>query len=114
MKSTGEQVDLMAAMEVDQLQSQIAELRREIDALRFEAALDACHIAGLSAQLKALIGESENCPNAAAHPLVERAEYIDSRTGLPIKKTKALPLYREAFDSEAINLDIRNPEQYRS
>lgn len=114
MKSTSEQARLMAEMEVEELRGQIAELRREIEDLNAEAVLDACHIAGLSAEIKALIAESEACPNKAAHPLVERTEYIDSRTGEKITKTRALPLYREAFDAEARSCGISSPEQFRS
>jgi uncharacterized coiled-coil DUF342 family protein len=114
MDTPNEQASLMAEMEIDELRRQIAELRREVDELHAEADLDACHIAGLSAQIKALIAESEACPSKDAHPLVERAEYIDSRTGQRITKTKALPLYREAFDAEAQACGIDNPEQFRS
>jgi hypothetical protein len=108
------QANLMAEMELADLREQIDALHREINDLRFEADLDACHIAGLSAQIKALIAESEACPNAAAHPLVERAEYVHSRTGEPMTKTRALPLYRAAFDAEAESCGIEHPEQYRS
>jgi len=114
MEPVNEQAMLMAEMESENLHQQIADLRRENAELRDEADLDSCHIAGLTAQIKALIAESQACPNKAAHPLVERAEYTDSRTGQPITKTRALPLYREAFDEEARNCDIANPEQYRS
>lgn len=114
MDTPNEQASLMAEMEIDELRREIAELRREVDELHAEADLDACHIAGLSAQIKALIAESEACPNKDAHPLVERAEYIDSRTGQPMTKTKALPLYREAFDAEALACGIDNPERFRS
>jgi len=114
VEPSNEQASLMAEMETEDLRRQIAELRREIEDLRAEADLDECHIAGLTAQIKALIAESEACPNKAAHPLVERAEYTDSRTGQTIIKTRALPLYREAFDEEARNCGIENPEQYRS
>ncbi len=109
-----DQASLMAALELDDLRREIAELRREVEELHSEADLDACHIAGLSAQIKALIAESEACPTKAAHPLVERAEYVDSRTGQPMTKTKALPLYREAFDAEARECGIDDPEKYRS
>lgn len=111
---SGEQARLMAEMELDALRGEIAELRREIEELHAEADLDACHIAGLSAQIKALIAEGEACSDKAAHPLVERAEYVHSRTGEPITKTKALPLYRAAFDAEAEACGIENPEQFRS
>ena len=114
MKATSEQARLMAEMETEELREEIAALRREIDDLRLEAVLDACHVAGLLAQIKALLAESEACPNKAAHPLIERAEYVDSRTGEPITKTRALPLYREAFDAEARSCGIDSPEQYRS
>ncbi len=76
--------------------------------------MDACHIAGLSAQIKALIAESEACPNKAAHPLIERVEYVHSRTGETMIKTRALPLYREAFDAEAAACGIDNPGDFRS
>ena len=111
---SNDQAGLMTEMEIANLKEEIASLRREIEELHTEADLDACHIAGLSAQIKALIAESEACPNKTAHPLVERAEYIHSRTGQPITKTRALPLYREAFDAEALGLGIDNPEQFRS
>ena len=104
----------MAEMENEELRREIADLRRKIDDLHAEADLDGCHIAGLTAQIKALIAESQACPNHAAHPLVERADYIDSRTGQTITKTRALPLYREAFDEEARNCGIEHPEQHRS
>jgi hypothetical protein len=112
--TSNEQAGLMAEIEIDELRRQIAQLRGEIEELHAEAVLDACHIAGLSAQIKALIAESEACPNKAAHPLVEKVEYVHSRTGQPITKTRALPLYREAFDAEARACGIDNPEQYRS
>ncbi len=111
---SNEQAGLMVEMEIASLREEIAALRHEIEELRSEADLDACHIAGLSAQIKALIAESEACPDKAAHPLVERAEYVHSRTGQTVIKTKALPLYREAFDAETKSLGIDNPEQFRS
>lgn len=114
MEPSNEQSNLMAEMENEELRRQIVELRREIEELHAEADLDGCHIAGLAAQIKALLAESEACPNKAAHPLVERAEYVDSRTGQTITKTRALPLYREAFDAEARNCGIETPEQHRS
>ncbi|MTJ80166.1 MAG: hypothetical protein F8N37_03965 [Telmatospirillum sp.] len=104
----------MNEIETDALRREIAELRREIEDLRAEADLDSCHIAGLTAQIKALIAESEACPDKTAHPLVERVEYIDSRTGQPMTKTRALPLYREAFDAEARECGIPDPEKHRS
>jgi hypothetical protein len=111
---SNEQAGLMAEMEIGRLKEEIATLRQEIVDLRTEADLDACHVAGLSAQIKALIAESEACPNKAAHPLIEKAEYVHSRTGQTVIKTRALPLYREAFDAEAENLGIVNPAQFRS
>ncbi len=108
-----DQASLMAEMEMGALRREIAELRHEIEELRAEADLDSCHIAGLTAQIAALIVESEACPDKAAHPLVERAEYIDSRTGQPMIRTRALPLYREAFDAEARECGIAEPEKYR-
>jgi hypothetical protein len=111
---SNEQSGLMAEMEMVNLREEIAALRHEIEELRTEADLDACHIAGLSAQIKALIAESEACPDKAAHPLVERAEYVHSRTGQTVIKTRALPLYRDAFDAEALSLGIDNPKQFRS
>ncbi|MDR3440973.1 hypothetical protein [Telmatospirillum sp.] len=109
-----EQTNLMAEMEIAALKEEIAGLRQELEELRTESDLDACHIAGLSAQIKALIAESEACPNKEAHPLVERSEYVHSRTGQTMIKTKALPLYRAAFDAEALVLGIDNPEEFRS
>lgn len=111
---SNEQAGLMAELEIGHLKEEIATLRLEIADLRTEADLDACHIAGLSAQIKALIAESEACSNKAAHPLVEKAEYVHSRTGQTVTKTRALPLYREAFDAEAASLGIDNPAQFRS
>jgi chromosome segregation ATPase len=104
----------MAEIEIGHLKEEITALRSEIKELRTEADLDACHIAGLSAQIKALIAESEACQDKAAHPLVERTEYVHSRTGQTMIKTRALPLYREAFDAEARSLGIDQPEQFRS
>ncbi len=114
ISDSNDQASLMAEMEIGRLKEEIATLRQEIAELRTEADLDACHIAGLSAQIKALIAESEACPDKAAHPLVERAEYVHSRTGQTVTKTRALPLYREAFDAEARSLGIDHPEQFRS
>jgi hypothetical protein len=114
MIEKNEQASLMAEMESEQLRQEIAELRQEIEVLRAEADLDGCHIAGLSAQIKALLAESEACPHKTAHPLVEQDDYINSRTGEPMRKTRALPLYRAAFDAEAEACGIDHPEQYRS
>jgi hypothetical protein len=112
--SSNEQTTLMAEMENDQLRQEIAELRQENDLLRAEADLDGCHIAGLSAQIKALLAESEACALKASHPLVEQDDYVNSRTGVAMRKTRALPLYRAAFDAEAEACGIDNPAQYRS
>ena len=114
MNANGEQAHLMAEMEIEELRELVATLRREIEDLQTEAVLDACHVAGLSAEIRAMIAESEACPHKQAHPLVERVAYTDSRTGLPITKTRALPLYREAFDAEARSSGIDNPERFRS
>lgn len=111
---SNEQDALMAEMEISSLKEEIATLRHELEELRTESDLDACHIAGLSAQIQALIAESETCPDKAAHPLVERVEYVHSRTGQTMIKTRALPLYRDAFDAEARKLGIAEPEQFRS
>jgi len=111
---SSDQNAMMAEMEIAALKEEIAALRQELDELRSEADLDACHIAGLSAQIKALIAESEACPNREAHPLIERVDYVNSRTGQPMTKTRALPIYREAFDAEARRLDIEDPENFRS
>lgn len=100
--------------ELEELQQEMEELRQEVDDLRFEADLDACHAAGLKAQIQALIQEGDACPNKAAHPLLERASYTHSRTGETIRKTRALPIYREAFDAEAAELGVSNPERHRS
>jgi uncharacterized protein YigA (DUF484 family) len=108
-----DQASLMAEMELDALRREIADLKREIDDLHNEADLDSCHIAGLSAQIKALLAESQACPHTEHHPLVQIAEYVDSRTGQTVSKTKALPLYREAFDEEARACGIEQPERYR-
>lgn len=109
-----EQASLMAELECDGLRSEIKALRQELAELRAEADLDSCHIAGLSAQIKALIAESDACGNKSAHPLVERENYTDSRTGQKINKTKALPIYRAAFDAEAKLCHIEHPERFRS
>lgn len=109
-----EQAALMAEGEMAELRAENAALRQEIEALRYDADLDACHIAGLTAQITALIAESEACPHPGSHPLVERVEYTHSRTGQPITKTRAFPLYREAFDAEASACGIADPEQLRS
>jgi len=103
--------DLLA--ENRRLTEEVEALRKEIADLHFEADLDACHAAGLAAQIKALIAEGDACPNKAAHPLLERADYVDDRTGAPMKKTRAYPLYRAAFDEEANAAGIVDPEQYR-
>ncbi len=55
----------MVEIEIADLKEEIAALRREVEDLRTEADLDACHIAGLTAQIKALIAESEACPDKA-------------------------------------------------
>lgn len=112
MKS--EQADLMAADEIAGLRAEINALRSEIEELHYEADIDACHIAGLTAQIKALIAESEACPHKEAHPLVEKVEYTNSRSGQPMIKTRAFPLYREAFDAEAAERGIAHPEEIRS
>lgn len=100
--------------EIERLKEENEELRQEIDDLRREADLDACHAAGLGAQIKALIAEGDACPNKAAHPLLERTEYTNSMTGEVMKKTKAYPLYREAFDAEAKELGIDDAEGLRA
>lgn len=100
--------------EIEELQQEVEDLRLELDELRFEADLDACHSAGLKAQIQALISEGDACPNKAAHPLLERASYTHSKTGETIRKTRAFPIYREAFDAEAADLGISNPERHRS
>lgn len=114
MTDSNDQAALMAEMENEQLRQEIADLKREIELLHAEADLDGCHIAGLSAQIKALLAESESCPHKEAHPLVEQEDYVNSRTGEAMRKTRALPLYRAAFDEEAEACGIDNPEQYRS
>lgn len=105
---------LLADDEVARLRAENTALREEIDALHHELAVEGCHIAGLTAQIQALITESEACPDKAAHPLVERVEFRHSRTGEPLRKTAAYPLYRAAFDAEAEQLGLDNPEQYRA
>jgi hypothetical protein len=109
-----EQLELMAADEIAGLRAEIKALHEEIAELRHEADVDACHIAGLTAQIKALIAESDACPDKAAHPLVERVQYKSSRNGQPLTKTRAFPLYREAFDAEAAERGITHPEELRS
>ena len=91
-----------------------ASLRLEIDELLFEAELDACHAAGLIAQIRALIAESDACTNRAAHTLLERTEYTNSMSGEPMTKTKAYPLYRQGFDDKAHELGIDEPESLRA
>jgi regulator of replication initiation timing len=100
--------------ELERLREENDELRAEIEDLRREADLDSCHAAGLSAQIKALIAEGDACPNRAAHPLLERAEYTNSMTGEAMTKTRAYPLYREAFDAEARELGIEDVEGLRA
>lgn len=95
------------------LREQVESLEQELEELQFEAILDVCHAAGLTAQIKALVAEGDACPNKKAHPLLERTEYTDGRTGQPMIKTKAYPLYREAFDSEARASGIQDPEHLR-
>ncbi len=105
---------LMADDELSRLRAENAELREELEALRHELDVASCHIAGLTAQIKALIAESEACPHKAGHPLVERVQYTHARTGEPLIKTRAFPIYREAFDAEAHELGIDDPEQIRA
>lgn len=100
--------------ELEDLQQEVDELREELDELRFEADLDACHAAGLKAQIQALIAEGDACPNKGAHPLLQRATFTHSKTGASLTKTRAFPIYREAFDAEAAELGIANPEKHRS
>jgi len=99
--------------EFEELKAELEELQREVEELRAEADEDACHIAGLTAQIKALIAEGDACPNKGAHPLLERTQYVHARTGETVTKTKAFPLYREAFDAEAERRGIENPEKLR-
>jgi hypothetical protein len=106
----------MAALraENDRLLAENDELRSEIEELRREADLDSCHAAGLAAQIRAVIREGESCPNAAAHPLLERAEYTNALTGEPMTKTRAYPLYRQAFDDMARELGIDDAQDLRA
>jgi uncharacterized coiled-coil DUF342 family protein len=99
--------------ENDALRAEIEELRAEIEELHGDADLDACHIAGLTAQIRALIAEGDACPAKDAHPLLVREQYKHARTGEMVTKTRAFPLYREAFDAEAERLGIENPEKIR-
>ncbi|MBF0335094.1 MAG: hypothetical protein HQL40_15830 [Alphaproteobacteria bacterium] len=103
----------MSEDEFARLREENETLRQEVEDLRYELDVEACHVAGLTAQIKALIAESDACPSAFAHPLVQRAEYTHSRTGETVVKTGAFPLYREAFDAEAAELGIPNPEKIR-
>ena len=100
--------------EIERLKEENEELRAELDDLRREADLDACHAAGLAAQIKALIAEGDACPNKAAHPLLVRGEYTNAMTGETMKKTAAYPLYRDAFDAEARELGFDSPENLRA
>ena len=100
--------------ELERLRDENAELRAEIEEMQREADLDACHAAGLSAQIKALIAEGDRCPNKAAHPLLVRGPYANSMTGEIMTKTAAYPLYREAFDAEARELGFESPENLRA
>lgn len=101
--------------ENDRLKEENEDLRRELDELRREADLDICHAAGLGAQIKALIAEGDSCPcKATAHPLLERAQYTNAMTGETMTKTRAYPLYREAFDAEARDLGFEAPETLRA
>lgn len=110
----------MSAMELEELlaenealKAEIEELKAEVEDLHAEADIDACHVAGLTAQIKALIAEGDSCSDKAAHPLLERTQYIHSRTGETVTKTRAFPIYREAFDAEADRLGIAHPEKIR-
>ena len=100
--------------ENEQLRSEIDELRQELDALRREADLDACHAAGLSAQIRALIAEGDACPNRDAHPLLVRSVFVNAMTGAAMQKTMAFPLYREAFDATAREMGLDDPESLRA
>lgn len=100
--------------ENERLQEENEELRRELEELRRESDLDACHAAGLAAQLRALIAEGDSCPAKAAHPLLERTQYVNAMTGETITKTRAYPLYREAFDAEAREMGFEAPETLRA
>jgi cell division septum initiation protein DivIVA len=100
--------------EIERLKEENEDLRAEVDDLRREADLDACHIAGLAAQIKALIAEGDACPSKAAHPLLVRGEYTNAMTGEAMTKTAAYPLYREAFDAEARELGFESPENLRA
>ena len=100
--------------ENQELKDEIEALRAEIEELRFEADLDACHAAGLTAQAKAIIAEAEACPNKGAHPMLDKVEYVNARTGEPMTKTRSYPLYREAFDAEAAELGVAQPEKHRA
>ncbi|HLO77429.1 MAG TPA: hypothetical protein VK196_13315 [Magnetospirillum sp.] len=100
--------------EIERLKEENEDLRAENEDLRREADLDACHTAGLAAQIKALIAEGDACPNKAAHPLLVRSDYINALTGETMKKTAAYPLYREAFDAEARELGFESPETLRA
>ncbi|CAA7624701.1 hypothetical protein [Magnetospirillum sp. SS-4] len=105
-------VDILQA-ENDELRREIESLRQEVEDLHAEADIDACHVAGLTAQIKALIAEGDACPDKAAHPLLERTQYVHARTGETVTKTRAFPIYREAFDAEARRLGIEHPEKIR-
>jgi hypothetical protein len=113
--------DMEAAIERAELKAELAALRQEVETLRAEldemhadADLEACHVAGLTAQLKALIAEGDACPKKESHPLLVRESYVHARTGETITKTRAFPLYREAFDAEARRLGIDDPEKLRA
>ncbi len=99
--------------ENEALKAEVEDLRHEVEELHADSDVDACHVAGLTAQIKALIAEGDACPNKDAHPLLERAQYIHSRTGETVTKTHAFPIYREAFDAEADRLGIAHPEKLR-
>lgn len=100
--------------EIEALRAENEDLRHEIEGLQADADLDACHIAGLTAQIKALIAEGDACPSKDYHPLLVREQYVHARTGESLTKTRAFPLYREAFDAEAESLGIEHPEKLRS
>mgnify|MGYP001806223251 CR=1 FL=1 len=107
-----ELADLRA--EIERLREENQDLRAENDELRREADLDACHAAGLSAQIRALIAEGNACPNKDAHALLVYGEYINAMTGETMRKTAAYPLYRQAFDAEARELGFESPENLRA
>ncbi len=64
--------------------------------------------------MKAIIAEGDACPGKAHHALLQRAPYVNDRTGEPMTKTRSYPLYRQAFDETAHEAGIEQPSKHRA